>query len=149
MTIVRPCLVAILVLSALAGPAPPDPASWRGASVQAAQPRGGARTRPPEWFACQPDALTSYTGVVVGYRRQAGRTSLRIRTDSDTTERVSIRHPGNDNPAPWFRFAGQPFEDSDWRRVESRPGHLRPGVRATAWVCADGRTMVDWEAAKE
>ena len=116
----------------------------------ASQPRGGeGRTRPPEAFTCRPDDLTSYTGRVTDYRRESGRTRIRIRTDWDTDEKVTIRHPGNDDPSPWFRFRGQMFADSDWSQVEVRHGKLHPGIRATAWVCRDGRTIVDWEVPRE
>jgi len=112
-------------------------------------PPHDSRTRPPQSFDCQPNALTSYSGVVVDYRRETGRTRLRIRTDWESSERVTIRHPGSDDPSPWFRYAGGIFADSDWGRIESGHGRLRAGTRATAWVCADGRTVVDWHAPKE
>jgi hypothetical protein len=86
---------------------------------------------------------------VVGYSRTKDRTSLRIRTDWDTTERVTVRHPGSDDPMPWFRYAGGPFADSDWSRIEVRKGRLREGIRATAWVCLDGRVVVDWQRDQE
>jgi hypothetical protein len=91
----------------------------------------------------------SYTGPVTEYRRESGRTRIRIHTDGDTDERVTIRHPGSGDPSPWFRFRGQMFADSDWSRVEVRHGKLQPGLRATAWVCRDGRTIVDWQIPRE
>ena len=39
---------------------------------------------------------------------------------------------------------GEPFTPAEWSRIESRKGVLREGTRASAWVCADGRVMVDW-----
>ena len=108
-----------------------------------------ARTRPPDDLTCPQNDLASHTGVVTEYHRENGRTRLRIRTDSHTTARVDVRHPGTEDPSPWFLFRGQPFADSDWSRIEARHGRLRPGVRATAWVCADGRTRVDWDASRE
>jgi len=107
------------------------------------------RSRAPDDLTCSPNDLTAYKGVVMEYHREMDRTRLRIRTDSARTERVTIRHPGNEDPSPWFLFKGLPFADSDWSRIESRHGRLRPGVRATAWVCADGRTRVDWDGSRE
>jgi hypothetical protein len=101
--------------------------------------------RPPEGLTCSPNDLTSFTGRVVHYARAKDRTTLRIRTDWETTEHVVVRHPGSDDPIPWFRFAGQPFAHSDWGRIEERRGRLRPGTRATAWVCKDLNVVVDWQ----
>ena len=102
------------------------------------------RQRAPESFACDRNNLTVYTGVVRSYERQVGTTTLRIRTDWDTTEQVSLTHPGTDDPSPLFRMLGAPFTAADWSRIETRKGVLRAGTRAAAWVCSDGRVMVDW-----
>jgi hypothetical protein len=104
------------------------------------------RQRAPESFTCDRNDLTVYTGVVVDYRRRTGTTTLRIHTDEDTTERVSLAHPGSDDPSRFFRMMGEPFTPADWSRIESRKGVLRAGTRAAAWVCSDGRAMVDWGA---
>ena len=104
----------------------------------------GARQRAPELFACDRNNLTAYTGMVRAYRRETGATSLTIRTDYDTTEEVSLKHPGTDDPSRFFRMLGEPFTPADWSRIESRKGVLRDGTRASAWVCTDGRVMVDW-----
>ena len=102
------------------------------------------RQRAPETFACDRNNLTVYTGVVIGYQRQIGTTTLRIRTDADTTEQVSLMHPGTDDPSALFRMLGEPFTAADWTRIETRKGVLRTGTRAAAWVCSNGRVMVDW-----
>jgi len=108
-----------------------------------------SRSRPPEQFTCNRNDLTSYTGVVIAYTRETGRTTLRIRTDWDTTERVTLRHSGSDDPSAFYRMGGQPFTPSDWTRIERSKGAVRPGTRASAWVCADGRTMIDWNVPRE
>lgn len=113
------------------------------------RPAPPQRQRPPEGLACPANDLTAYTGVVVRLRREPGRTVLRIRTDWDTTEDVEVRHPGTDDPAAFFRYAGRPFSTKDWGLLESSPGVLRPATRATAWVCKDGTVRVDWGAPKE
>ena len=122
-------------------------------SACGAQPRSAQsspRQRPLEGFACSRDNLTSYTGVVVEYRRAMGVTTLRIHTDWDTTEPVAVQHPGTDDPSAFFRFEGKPFNPAaDWAQIEQRKGVLIAGVRAAAWVCSDGKVMIDWGAPKE
>jgi hypothetical protein len=116
---------------------------------QARRAQEGARQRAPESFACDRNNLTVYTGAVRSYRRQTGSTTLTIRTDYDTTEQVSLTHPGTDDPSRFFRMQGEPFTPAEWSRIESRKGVLREGTRASAWVCADGRVMVDWGVPSE
>lgn len=103
-----------------------------------------SRQRAPQTFACDRNNLTVYTGVVRTYRRGTGATTLQIRTDFDTTEQVTLRHPGTDDPSALFRMLGEPFTAADWNRIEVKKGVLRDGTRAAAWVCSDGRVMVDW-----
>ena len=112
-------------------------------SIDAAAQRE-SRQRAPQTFACDRNNLTSYTGVVTNYQRRVGETTLRIRTDADTNEQVSLKHPGSDDPSALFRMLGEPFTAADWNKIESRKGVLRAGTRAAAWVCSDGRVMVDW-----
>ena len=102
------------------------------------------RQRPPEEFACPRNDLTVYTGVVTRYERRLGRTTLRISTDWDTTEDVTLTHAGTDDASALYRYMGKPFTASDWARIEQSKGVLRTGTRAAAWVCADGKVMVDW-----
>lgn len=107
------------------------------------------RQRAPEGFTCARNDLTVYTGVVTLYQRLRGRTTLRIRTDSDTTENVTLTHAGTDDPSASFRYKGKPFTAADWVRIERSKGVLRIGTRAAAWVCSDGKVMVDWGVRKE
>ena len=58
--------------------------------------------------------------------------------------RWTLRHPGTDDPSAHFRMLGEPFTAADWNRIEVKKGVLRDGTRAAAWVCSDGRVMVDW-----
>ena len=138
----RETSVSVLVFVVLLG----------GAACADGQPRQApstSRMRAPETFACNRNDLTNYVGVVIGYSRELNRTTLRIRTDSETTESVTLRHPGTDDPSALFRFGGKPFAASDWARIERSKGVLMPATRAVAWVCTDGQVMVDWEAPKE
>lgn len=108
--------------------------------------RTEARVRPPAEVDCPRDHLTVYIGQVQRYQRGPGRTTMRIRTDWATTETVTITHPGSNDPSRWFLIERQPFTAADWARIEQRPGQLRAGQRAAAWVCDDGRNpLVDWQ----
>lgn len=124
----------VLVLLACAGIRP----GW-------AQP-AARRVQPPAAADCPREHLTLYAGTVQSYRPGAGSTELSIRTDWGTTERIRIVHPGQGGPAPWFLLHRQPFQASDWPRIEARPGVLRPGLSVAAWVCDDGRNpLLDWQ----
>ena len=132
--------IAVL-LATLACAAAPDDLQDRNAAQ--------TRQRPPEAFACEANDLTAYTGVVERYQRERERTTLRIRTDWNTNEDVAVPHNGAADAAASFRYAGRPFTAKDWERIESSTGVLRPSTRATAWVCSDGKVLVDWAVAKE
>jgi len=105
------------------------------------------RMMPPPSVSCDQNQLTSYTGAVTAYQRQHGATRLSIHTDWDTDESVELHHADNDNPSRQFLLAGRPFTESDWQHIESAPGILITGMRATAWVCRDGEnpTLIDWQ----
>lgn len=101
---------------------------------------------PPDAASCPRDKLTVFSGVVIAYRRAVGATTLRIRTDWATLESVQLRHPGSDDPSARFLIERAPFAASDWARIESSPGKLRPSMRAAAWVCSDGsQPLIDWQ----
>lgn len=119
------------------------------AQRQGAAGADASRQRPPATFACPANNLTTYTGVVIRYTRTTGQTTLRIRTDWDTTEDVTLVHAGTDDPSPLFQMNGAPFTPADWARIEQRRGVLRDGTRAAAWVCSDGQVMVDWNVRRE
>jgi hypothetical protein len=110
------------------------------------EPQG--RIRPSPALECDRNELTLYDGRVLAYHRRKGSTYLRIRTNFDTTEEVTIRHPGSADPSKFYLLNGQPFTKSDWRRIERRSKVLRPGMRANVWVCRDNPTIqpvVDWQ----
>lgn len=111
----------------------------------ARQDGGSGRIRPPEAVTCNRNNLTAYTGKVVSYSRRSTRLTMTIDTDDDTTETVTLSYKRNTNPARWFLFRGARFKTSDWARVEASRGSLLPLMRATAWVCNDGRPpIIDW-----
>ena len=68
------------------------------------------RLRPPERIRCSPNHLTSFTGRVLEFKRNDNQTFLRIRTDEDTTEVFTLRHPGKGSAAEWFLLRGKVFE---------------------------------------
>jgi hypothetical protein len=110
------------------------------------QAREPPRIAPPAAVTCSRDHLTAYTGRVTRYLRTAGRTTLTISTDWNTTEAVTLRHPGTDDPSRSFLIGGKPFTAADWSRIEEKKGTLKKDTRATAWVCDDGSPpVVDWE----
>ena len=102
---------------------------------------------PPASLKCDRNDLTLYDGKVLNYRRSNGRTYLRIRSSFDTTEAVTIRHPGTSDPSQFFLLNAEPFSKSDWRLIEKRKGVLKPGMRANVWVCRGNpaiQPVVDW-----
>ena len=129
----RPCFFVLLGL-ALATPA-----------FAQARPAAG-RIMPPAGASCPRNDLTSYFGHVVGYRRTRDSVWLRIATDYDTVEEVTA--PAN---IARFLYQGERFTAKDWPRIERKPGVLLKGIRATAWVCRDGKTppLIDWNGAAE
>ena len=105
------------------------------------------RIMPPPELKCDRNDLTSYDGRILAYRRSIGKTFLRIRTNFDTTEEVTVRHRGTDDASRFYLLNGQRFMKSDWRRIEKRKGVLKAGMRANVWVCRDNpsiQPVVDW-----
>lgn len=137
----RLCRSALLVLLCVA-------VAW--ATRSSAKTDGNAasqgRLAPPESVKCPHNDLTVYEGRVIAYRRDVSRTFLRIRTDAETTESVTIRHGRARSPVKWFLLRAEPFQPSDWKLIEARRGRLRPRLRVHAWVCTDGSNpVVDWQ----
>ncbi len=106
----------------------------------------GGRVRPPARITCDRNNLTVYEGKVLSYTRRSDRIALRIYTDSDTTEMVTLRYPRGSSPSRWFLLNGEAFERDDWPKIESSKGRLNPNMRVSAWVCTDGRKpILDWQ----
>ena len=105
------------------------------------------RIMPPPQLKCDRSDLTSYDGRILAYRRRMGSTFLRIRTNFDTTEAVTIRHRGTDDPSKFYLLNGERFMKTDWRRIEKRRRVLKEGMRANVWVCRGNpaiQPVVDW-----
>lgn len=104
------------------------------------------RIRPPDAIKCDRNNLTSFTGRVLLLTRKAGNTIIRMRTDENTTERFIIRHPGTNDPTPFFLLRTEPFKKDNWILIEVRKNVVKPKMRATVWVCNDGSNpIVDWQ----
>jgi hypothetical protein len=104
------------------------------------------RVAAPAEIPCSRDHLTLYNGRVLALSRSKRRTTIRIRTDYDTSETVTLSHSGSGSPLQWFRLSGGPFRQSHWRLIESARNRLKRGVRANIWVCDDGSNpIVDWQ----
>lgn len=135
-------LVSLLVLTAFAG------AEGNNRSPSPGEPPGSTsarRLRPPESIRCPRDHLTSFTGRVLSYDRSAGRISIGMRTDENTSEEFSLSYAKREDPTKWFLLRGQPFPRGDWAVIESAAGRLWPQTRATIWVCDDGSNpIIDW-----
>jgi hypothetical protein len=118
----------------------PAPQEAERASAQ------GGRVRPPAAITCDRNNLTVYAGKVLSYTRRSDRITLRIHTDSDTTETVTLRYPRGSSPARWFLLNGEAFGRGDWPKIESSKGRLNPNMHVSAWVCTDGRKpILDWQ----
>jgi hypothetical protein len=94
---------------------------------------------PPSAVGCDRNNLTSYAGEITRYSRKDGKIRLTVKTDEDTVERVSFE------PGDRVLLNAQPMSDGDWKQVEDRPGKLKAGMRATAWMCRGGRPVLDWQ----
>ena len=107
----------------------------------------GGRIMPPSGLKCDRNALTLYDGKVLAYRRRKGSTFLRVRTTFDTTESVTLRHAGSDDPSKFYLINGASFTRNDWRRIEKTAKVLKPGIHANIWVCRDNpsiQPVIDW-----
>jgi rhodanese-related sulfurtransferase len=111
---------------------------WTEAGLPTESNRRGDRLAPPASVACDRNDLTVYSGTVKVYRRAKDKTVLVIDTTWGTTETATLRHTGTDDPSRFFLIEGTPFTSRDWSRIAA-------GMRANAWVCADGTVIVDWK----
>jgi hypothetical protein len=97
------------------------------------------RYMPPPAVQCDRNHLTAYTGEVTRYARKGGNIELTISTDAQTVETVSLQ------PGDKVLLHAKEMKEEDWQQVEEREGKLKPGMRATAWICQGGRPVLDWQ----
>jgi hypothetical protein len=149
--LVRPFLLVGLVAASLGcaatGRELPMTAESTPTPAEPGAGRAGGRLRPPATLACDRNHLTSFTGEVSGYRREADQTWLEISTDEDTVEAITVAHAGQADASAHYLLQGNAFGAGDWARIEAAPGKLIADMRATAWVCDDGVTppVIDWQ----
>lgn len=107
------------------------------------------RIRPPGPIACDRNHLTSFTGSVTHYRHTSSGIWLTVRTDEATTEK--FRQRGDRSRLErQFLLRGEPFRTGDWKRLETAGKQLRPGMRATVWVCEKPVSIVvDWQPPRD
>ena len=115
-----------------------------------AQDNGGRRSgrlAPSPLISCDHNQLTSWTGVVTGYHRLEKSSWLEISTDADTVEQTTLEHDDALDASAFYLLWGQPFKPADFKTIETAPGVLINGMRATAWICSDGNTppVIDWQ----
>ncbi len=101
-------------------------------------PQREGRLATPDDLRCPRDNTTSFTGRVLAYSRGRGRVLIRVRTDEETTEQFTLSYGRRGDPSSLFRLRGERFGSLDWRKIETRNGRLRPGMRATVWACYAG-----------
>jgi hypothetical protein len=134
------CITAFIIFSSSLM-ACSDPAHSQAPALRA------GRIMPPATLVCDRNQLTSWTGEVTGYRRESDQTWIEIHTDEETVESTTIEHQGKADPVAHFLVWSQAFTERDWTRIEQSPGVLRPGMRAAAWICSDGKTppVINWQ----
>ncbi|OGT56863.1 MAG: hypothetical protein A3E01_18290 [Gammaproteobacteria bacterium RIFCSPHIGHO2_12_FULL_63_22] len=150
--LVRPFVFAfftagLLGCTAMAAQDSPPPE----ASVQADASAPSGRLRPSPQLACDRNNLTSYSGVVSGYRVDPDNTHFEISTDEDTVEALAVDHDGQADGRAHYLLWGAPFTAADFAQIEKSPGVLIDGMRAVAWVCDDGKTppVIDWQPKRD
>jgi hypothetical protein len=128
-------VVALVMLAASSGP---------GLS----QDRG--RLAPPAEVKCPADKLTVFAGQVRSMTIEGETATLTIATDWNTIEKVTLPTK-RDLQLPLFLKGGRPFRTEDFKSIFVAEGETRPGIRAHAWVCSDGKhqPIVDWQPPRE
>lgn len=107
------------------------------------------RLAPPSAVKCDRNQLTSYSGRVTAYVRSEEKTTLTIATDADTIETVTIAPRAGGDPSAAYLLDGTAFGPDGWKRIEASRGVLHDSMRAIAWVCTNGETIVDWRPAAQ
>jgi zinc transporter ZupT len=125
-------------------PARLEMSGWHASALVHAAGQPPGRLRPPAAVPCDRDRLTSYSGRVESYKAAPDETVLVMQTDEDTRETIRVAHKGARDGRAHYLIGGVPWTAEAWKRIEPSPGTLANGQRATAWVCTDGRLVVDW-----
>lgn len=105
------------------------------------------RTAIPEIKGCTRDQTSFYQGKVLLFRRRLNAIEITVRTDWDTTEKLT--QSTKTNPIE-YRFQNRPISASELQQIESRLKDHTDDVRATVWVCqvntSQSVKIIDWES---
>lgn len=112
--------------------------AWTAAGFATESSRDKALA-PPAAVSCS-STLRKVTGPVTHYRRLPGKTVITI-----GEETITLRHKGSEDPSRHFLVHGTVFVNNDWNRVEAHKGEVHKGMKATAWLCASGDPVIDWQ----
>ena len=104
----------------------------------------------PSYFTCEPNFVTSWTGLVSKYQRTHDSVSLEISTDADTVENIRIEYSNTNDLLSQFYINNQPFKTLNWSEIESSKGILFDKMRATVWLCElkNTKPLVNWQPTK-
>jgi hypothetical protein len=116
--------------------------------------RQGRRLAAPSGLDCDRDHITSFTGRVLAYSRQAGQISIRVRTDEGTTENFTISYAQAQELLKRVKLNGQKLRQEELEKIEARWRREKRSVRVTVWACYDkdwrkpAAVLIDWQIGK-
>ena len=108
---------------------------------------GGTDTRIaiPEIKGCVREQITFYKGKVQSFKRDQGSLEITVRTEWDTTEKVT----SDDSEMIEFRLKGEPLKDEQWKLIETLVADSAKQLEVTVWICKVGDRdqikVIDWE----
>ena len=142
-------LICLLASTACSQLAPRPQAEQQGAkTVGTPKSAQQDRTAIPDITGCTRDQTTFYRGRVLLFRRTPKSITIAIRTEWDTTEKLSY---STKEDSVEFRLQNRAISASEFRQIESRVKDRTAEVHATVWVCqVDGSQkvkIIDWEPA--
>lgn len=105
------------------------------------------RLRVPNYFHCERNYVTSWTGKVTGYQRDDKTLSLTMFTDADTTENIQFHFNSPNELLTRLYLKGKAFTADSWQQIESAHGLLKDNMKLTVWLCADNNTqaIINWQ----
>jgi hypothetical protein len=93
---------------------------------------------------CSRDQTTFYKGKVLAFKRTSKATAITVRTEWDTTEKLT---QSNVKPIE-FRLHERQITPSEWAQMQSALTRQSGDVRATVWVCKvknkDTIKIIEW-----
>ena len=106
------------------------------------------RWRVPDYFECDRNQVTSWTGKIGSYWRDNGELSFTLLTDADTHQRLQLKFDTQQQLITHFYIDNRAFEALDWPSLEPSAGKLKPNQRATVWLCLDNSVLpvINWHS---